>query len=434
MKRMHEFCSRRGTSFQANTLSLLVLLLIVTIGPVQAGAQTYVPLSDVVQIGAGANHTCAVTAAGGVMCWGANYGGQLGDGTFLNSYTATQVAGLEAGVVLVSSGGVGGFYYYLDAASGDGAHSCVLTALGAARCWGDNVFGQLGNGTTGGSNIPLDVSGLSSGVLAVQAGGGHSFINASAHSCALSSGGAVKCWGHNGFGQLGDDSTSHRSVPVDVIGLPTGIQSVALGGSHSCAITAAGGVKCWGKNTRGQLGDSTLADRYTPVDVVGLASGTVAVSLGGEHGCAITSVGRVKCWGSNFHGQVGDNTTSTRLTPVDVSGLVGATAIAAGGSHTCAIDGNGAVKCWGNNSYGQLGDNTTFSRLTPTQVANLPEGAVSVAVGTEHSCALTSARLVKCWGRNVNGELGDNSAVRRLVPATVLMQSQVVFSDGFEPH
>src|SRR5262249_34768238 len=185
--------------------------------------------------------------------------------------------------------------------------------------------------------------------------------------------------------------------------------AITAGSYHTCALTSAGGVECWGNNRYGELGDGTRVSRATPVLVSGLASGVTAIGGGNDHTCAVMSDGSVKCWGHNDSGQLGNGTRADRLTPVTVSGLGGVTAIAGGDSHTCALTRSGGVECWGQNDNGQLGDGTTTGHLTPAAVSGLGSGVVAIGAGNAHSCALTSAGAVECWGFNGNGELGDGT-------------------------
>jgi alpha-tubulin suppressor-like RCC1 family protein len=236
---------------------------------------------------------------------------------------------------------------------------------GGAKCWGHNHFGQVGNGATSDAYAPDDVVGLGSGVTAISGG--------DQHTCALTSGGGVKCWGLNSAGHLGNDSLVDSSVPVDVAGLGSGVVMVSAGGDHTCALTDAGGVKCWGGNASGQLGDgSGPIAKFVPVDVVGLVSGVIAISAGSDHTCAVTSAGRVKCWGAGLHGQLGDSQTIGSPIPIDVPGMSsGADSVSAGMYHTCARMMDKRIKCWGYNFYGQLGNNSTIDSPVPVDVSGL---------------------------------------------------------------
>jgi alpha-tubulin suppressor-like RCC1 family protein len=278
------------------------------------------------------------------------------------------VAGLTSGVIALSAGN---------------EHACALTNTGGVKCWGDNLWGQLGDGTTINRFTPTDVTGLSSGVTTIS--------TKDRHTCALMNTGDIKCWGLNDRGQLGDggggvtcgfrNSFVCRLTPVDVEGLDSGVAAVVTGSSHTCVLTATGGVKCWGGNRRGELGDGTSDGvpcpyegsnvcRLTPVNVAGLTSGVIALSAAPNHTCVLTAASGVKCWGGyNEWGELGDGTTDGRMTPVDVVGLAGGvTAISAGHYHTCARTLSGKLKCWGNNEYGKLGDGTAWDSPIPIDV------------------------------------------------------------------
>ncbi len=348
-------------------------------------------LTGLVEIEAGWHHTCALTTGGGIICWGNNHDGQLGDGTEVDRKTPQDVVALMSRGTAITAGE---------------RHTCALTTAGGVKCWGNNHDNQLGDGTEVDRVTPVNVVGLTSGVTAITAG--------ERHTCALTVAGGVKCWGNNHDGQVGDGTDSDKKTPVDVAALTSGVKGIAAGWRHTCALTVAGGVKCWGNNHDGQVGDGTGTDKKTPVDVVGLMSGVKAITAGRSHTCALTTAGGVKCWGNNHDGRLGDGTTVDKKAPVEVVGLTsGAKAIAAGWRHTCALITAEVVKCWGKNHDGQVGDGTASNRSTPVDVVGLTSGVKAIAAGAQHSCALTPASAV-CWGDNEDGQLGDGTTTDTL--------------------
>ncbi len=350
-------------------------------------------------IAGGYLHSCALqVSTGKVKCSGLNEYGQLGDGTTTSQTLATQVSGMSSGITAITSGS---------------SRGCAVTSSGGVKCWGQNIYGGVGNGNTLDQFSPISVSGLTSGVVAVNGGTAY-------HTCALLSNGSIKCWGFNGYGQLGDGTTTDRYTPVTVSNPPTGVVAIGAGSSHTCTLNSSGGVQCWGGNYSGQLGDGTTTRRSAPVQVSGLSSGVKQIAVGGDHACALTTSNAVKCWGDNSIGQLGDNTTTNRKTPVQVSGLTsGVASIGSGSYHTCAVLESGAVKCWGYNGSGRLGDGTTTTRNTPVSVSGLTSGIASVTGGDAHSCAVTSTNSVKCWGDNSQGALGDGTTTNRSTPVDI---------------
>ena len=232
-------------------------------------------------------------------------------------------------------------------------------------------------------------SGHDSARPAAASGGVAAVTTGANHTCALVGAGAGWCWGSNNNGQLGDGTTTDSTSPLDVLGLTSGAGAIATGRHHTCAVTTAGGVKCWGWNFGGALGDGTTTDRTTPVDVcatgatppctsgnnnilTGVAAGVDGVAAGFNHTCAVTAAGGLKCWGHNASGQVGSGAFSPAniTTPVDVVGLTSGVLAADGGDdHTCALTTAGGVKCWGANALGQLGDGTTTASASPVDAS-----------------------------------------------------------------
>lgn len=352
---------------------------------------------------AGSAFTCTLTPTDDVKCWGSNLYGQLGNNTNTNTSTPSTVIGLPPVSAIVAGGG----------------HACALTIAGGVKCWGRNDSGQLGNGTTTNTKLPVDVTGLTTGVTQITAG--------SSFTCALTTAGAIKCWGANNAGQLGNGNSITSSTPVTVTGMTGNARTITAGSSsgHICAITTAGGLKCWGANASGQLGNGNTAASSVPVNVIGLTTGVTEVSPGGNHTCALTTSGGVKCWGQNNAGQLGNGTTTNSTTPTNVTGLTDARTIISASAFTCALTTSDAVKCWGVNNNNQLGNGTTTNSTTPT---NVTADAVQIGVGSNHACVLTTTGGLKCWGANVNGQIGNGTTLNAKTPANVLTTG---FPTGF---
>ena len=275
-------------------------------------------------------------------------------------------------------------------------HSCAV-AEGGVRCWGDNDYGQLGNGSNSDSLIPVQALPPGSGASAVAAGG--------SHSCAVVEGG-VQCWGAGGSGQLGNGSYDSSLTPVWAIPAGSGAITVAAGEAHSCAVVS-GGVKCWGASWSGQLGNGSDNSSSTPVQAIPAGKGATAIAAGYYHSCAVIDNG-VQCWGGGGSGQLGNGSYDSSLIPVwAIPAGSGATAVATGDAHSCAVIGGG-VQCWGYGYHGQLGNGNTNSTPTPVWAIPADSGAAAVAAGDNHSCAVVSGG-VRCWGAGWYGQLGNGS-------------------------
>ncbi len=348
--------------------------------------------SGVVELGAGDSHTCARMGDGTMRCWGSNFYGQLGDGSTINRVTPTAVPSL----VEVTELGLGG------------SHTCAATRVmgGLGVCWGWNLSGQLGNGTTTNRSTPSVVSG-SSEVVELSAG--------DQHTCARRADGTVRCWGDNTDGQLGDGTGEERTTPIEVPGVIA--VELSTGGSHTCARLGDGTVRCWGDNSQGQLGDATNLDRRSPTVVSGL-SNVVELGAGLRHTCARLGDGTVRCWGSNNVGQLGDGTMTSRSSPTVVPALSGVVELKVGDQHSCARLADGTARCWGRNTSGELGDGTTITRTSPTAVLDLND-VVELIAGNGHSCARLRDGSIRCWGDNRAGELGDGTVIERHTPTLV---------------
>ncbi len=303
---------------------------------------------------------------------------------------------------------------------GTAANACLIVGAGSLRCWGENGGGQVGNGTTTDQPSPVPVT-LPAAASSVSFG--------VRHGCAVLTTGAVQCWGDGSVGQLGPASTGSSS-PV-AVSLPSAASAVTAGGLHTCAIVAGGAVSCWGNNLLGQIGDGTTgAAPVAPTSVALGGRAAVAISAGLAHTCAVLSTGELVCWGGGESGQLGNGALVDSPTPVTVNLGAGRTAVAVAASsgHTCAILDNASVKCWGDGTEGQLGDGSFGDETTPLAQPNpvtaaLPAGAIAIATGTDHSCAVLVGGGLSCWGGNAEGQLGLGSTTQHATPVPVLLGS-----------
>lgn len=392
----------KPTSRSSTWVGRCVLLVLAALVSVRGTAAP--PLIGAEPVSAGGFHTCAIVN-GGAVCWGFNNYGELGNGEWggdgvSDSSSAVSVIGLSTGVTAISSGGY---------------HTCAI-ASGTVKCWGRNPDGELGDGSVADSAVPVDVRGLGNGVLAIHAGG--------YHTCAVLADESVRCWGWNANGQLGDGTTqsTNTGLPTTPSNLGAGVTELSLGAQHSCVLVA-GTVKCWGYNHDGELDNGSTNDSHVPVAVVGLSTSVSSLAVGLYHSCVIDG-SATRCWGYNSNGQLGDgSTTSTGAgPPVTVSGLASASSVTAGGYHTCAIVDVGA-KCWGYNFFGQLGNGTLADSHVPASVQTLSDGVMRLTAGGAHTCAEVNVggqNQTRCWGDNIDGELGLGDQILVSTPAPVI--------------
>lgn len=388
------------------------------------GCDTDCSFTLVRSVSAGANHTCAVLEGDRLRCWGLNDVGQLGYGN-VDNIGDNEPAWTPGDVVL------GGGVEYVNAG---GNHSCAFLVDGSVRCWGSGGSGQLGQGNLdniGDNDFPFSINpiSLNSEVLSIQAGANHTCVHVASQG--------VRCWGVNNVGQLGYGNTNNLSIPLTIdLPLDGVVTDLAVGRNHNCALFDDNRVRCWGYNNRGQLGygnTESIGDTETPGSVVpvpilpqGIPSDTpiVDLALGNEHSCVLYETGDVLCWGDNFYGQlgqgttttVGDNETLATLFPINLG--ADAVKLALGKFHTCALLSDDSVKCWGRNLYGQLGRGDIAhigDDEPPADIDSIELGGTvtSLAAGDHHTCAVVDDHEVVCWGFNDYGQLGYGDTVVR---------------------
>jgi alpha-tubulin suppressor-like RCC1 family protein len=332
-------------------------------------ACTLIPLRiagslNLTSISVGDSVACGATSDNHTYCWGDNSSGQLGNGSSARGSSATPT---------LVTGSVSGGAFLLARVAAGGRHVCGLTAGGAAWCWGNDAFNQLGNG----ESFPL------SSTTPIPVAGGQIFSTITAganHTCALRSDGAAYCWGDNSRGQIG---AGPIGSPIDVPVLVTGGQSfssISAGGNHTCGITRAGAAFCWGSNDNGDLGHGDVTDFYdVPMAVAGGRT-YKSISVGAQSACGVTTAGGVLCWGANTYGQLGNGIalSVSSASPVALGADNNGTshsdfaAVTVGRRHACAVGASGAY-CWGSNVYGALGNELQALKQPAPQKTATPQ-------------------------------------------------------------
>lgn len=302
-------------------------------------------LSGVKALTAGTQHTCALLDDGGVRCWGKNQAGQVGDGTVIDRLTPVPVLGI-APVTQIAAGH---------------QSTCALLTEGGVACWGWNMYGQIGDGTKTNRGTPTKVKGLDPAIQ-IGVGGGH--------ACALMNDGTARCWGRNDWGQLGigrEGKRHSRARPTPVAALIDAVE-LSVGFGQACARFGDGSAACWGGSDRGQLGTGKFRNQTTPEVIPGLV-GATGLRISGGHLCILGN-GEARCLGDNSKGQLGTGSKSPAVRKLSAHPtLVGVKDLSLGAEFSCALTSSGRIMCWGSNEFGQLGDGQHSDRVKPSAVA-----------------------------------------------------------------
>ncbi len=348
-------------------------------------------LTNIVQLSAGDQQVCATNSVGAIYCWGADGSDQLGIPGYGANYSPSPL-------LVPASGKV-----WAQAASGY-ITGCGRTTAGAAYCWGDNEYGSLGNGSTTSTATPTAVA--SSGQVWAQLVGGSYF------NCGRTTANVAWCWGDDYYGELGDGgSVIEHDSPIMVAG---GLQFTQLStsgvdgdGYTVCGLTSDGSAYCWGYNGYGEFGDGTTTDENVPTAVAG-GHHFASIAAGAYHTCGVLLGGAgTMCWGYNGYGELGDGTTMDQLTPVMVQTSLTFVQVTAGYETSCGLTATGAAYCWGSGDYGEIGNGAYDDSNDPTAVAGGHVFA-QLTSGDEFTCGATTGGLVYCWGDNSYGQLGND--------------------------
>ncbi len=287
-------------------------------------------------------------------------------------------------------------------------HTCGIDGDNAYLwCWGDNLYGQLGNGGTADKKTPAWV--VSSTWLRVAPGG--------RYTCGIKSANTLWCWGFNGSGQLGDGTTGDKLTPSQDKTGDSDWASLDSGYEHSCALKTDQSLWCWGGGDYGQLGNGTTAGINSAPQQVGTKAWK-SFTAGAYHTCAVRTDGTLWCWGSNINGQLGIGSHQLRKVPAKVGADANWSSVGGGWYHTCAIKKDKSLWCWGLNQFGELGNGTTKSTTKPVRIGT-DNSWKTVALGTYHSCGLKKNTGLYCWGHNDSGQLDNSDYIDRHKPKLV---------------
>ncbi len=358
-------------------------------GDGKACAATYKAVS------AGQYHACAVRTEGSLWCWGLNSSGQVGTGTGDLIFLRPAAAGSASDWDRVSSGA---------------AFTCALNTSKKIACFGANNLGQLGDGTLSGKPTPTPIADTTTLWKALDAG--------VSHTCAISDGGDLFCWGANVRGQVGDGSTDNRSAPTPVIKAGPWA-SVSAGSEFTCAVHTDGTLWCWGLNSSRQLGDSTTMNSALPVQEKTLATDWAAVTAGVGYTCGVKADGTRWCWGTNALGQGGDGTTTSIAQPKNADADTDWATIDAGDLAACGIKTTGALLCWGDGSVGQTGQPGNEAPKLSPGAASAATDWIAVTGGLRFACGIQAGGHLSCWGSASRGALGLGYAPDRTEPSQV---------------
>jgi alpha-tubulin suppressor-like RCC1 family protein len=335
-----------------------------------------------------------------LWAWGFNGSGPLGDNTTTARSSPVREITSSTNWCQVSAGCF---------------HTSALKTDGSLWTWGNGACGRLGDNTTTARSSPVREITSSTNWCQVSAGG--------YHTSALKTDGSLWAWGLNTCGRLGDNTNTTRSSPVREITSSTNWCQVSAGCFHTSALKTDGSLWAWGSNNLGRLGDNTATDRSSPVREITSSTNWCQVSAGGYHTGAIKTDGSLWAWGFNGSGRLGDNTTTSRSSPVrEITSSTNWCQVSAGCTHTSALKTDGSLWAWGNNGSGRLGDNTATARSSPVQEITSSTNWCQVSAGY-HTSALKTDGSLWSWGNNGSGRLGDNTATARSSPVREITSS-----------